>query len=120
MSDALDAVTDPPAPGAPGGSSPADPADPTADPAGRRSGLAALWRVSRKGLVILAGSALLLGGVAMLVLPGPGLLVIIAGLSVLAREFVWAERALHAARRRAAAGAEKVKAAAGRRSRTSP
>ncbi len=74
----------------------------------------ALWRYSRKGLVAVAGGALIAGGVAMLVLPGPGLLVIIAGLAVLAREFVWAERALHAAKRKATAGAQRVKRGARR------
>jgi tellurite resistance protein TerC len=33
-------------------------------------------------------------GVAMLVLPGPGLLVIAFGLLILSAEFVWAKRAL--------------------------
>ena len=48
-------------------------------------------RVSRVGFAI-AGFVLLLGGVAMLVLPGPGLLVIALGLGLLALEFDWAER----------------------------
>ncbi len=60
-----------------------------------------LVRSSRRLVVGIAGGALLIGGVAMLVLPGPGLLVIAAGLAVLAREFVWAERALASVRRRA-------------------
>jgi uncharacterized protein (TIGR02611 family) len=62
------------------------------------------WRSSRRVAIIAAGGALLLGGIAMLVLPGPGLLVIIAGLAVLAREFVWAERALERAKARAKDG----------------
>ena len=33
-------------------------------------------------------------GVAMLALPGPGVVVIIVGLAILATEFAWAERAL--------------------------
>ena len=37
-----------------------------------------------------AGAALLLIGAAMLVLPGPGLLVIVAGLSLLAVDYLWA------------------------------
>jgi hypothetical protein len=40
------------------------------------------------------GWALLIGGVAMLALPGPGLVTIGFGLAVLARDFVWAERTL--------------------------
>lgn len=38
----------------------------------------------------------------MMVTPGPGLLVIIAGLAVLATQYAWAERALDAAKTRAA------------------
>jgi uncharacterized protein (TIGR02611 family) len=39
-------------------------------------------------------------GLAMLVLPGPGILLVIAGLAVLATEYVWAQRALNYARRK--------------------
>jgi uncharacterized protein (TIGR02611 family) len=42
----------------------------------------------------LAGFTVVLIGIAMLVLPGPGLLVIAAGLAMLALEFAWAERIL--------------------------
>ena len=42
----------------------------------------------------IAGFALVLGGVALLVLPGPGLLLIVVGLGMLALEFSWAEKAL--------------------------
>lgn len=37
---------------------------------------------------------MLAAGVAMIVLPGPALLVIPAGLAILATEFPWAKRAL--------------------------
>ena len=40
------------------------------------------------------GVTVLLIGAAMLVLPGPGLLVIIFGLVILSAEFLWARRAL--------------------------
>src|ERR687895_2424633 len=40
------------------------------------------------------GFVVVLAGVAMLVLPGPGLLVIALGLGILALEFAWAERLL--------------------------
>jgi uncharacterized protein (TIGR02611 family) len=43
-----------------------------------------------RGLIVLAGFALLLVGALLLVLPGPGLLVIAAGLGLLAMEFRWA------------------------------
>lgn len=79
-----------------------------------------LWRSSRRAVVVVAGGALVVGGVAMLVLPGPGLLVIIAGLAVLAKEFVWAERALHGMKRRAAQGASTAKRLARRRTPPPP
>jgi uncharacterized protein (TIGR02611 family) len=40
----------------------------------------------------LAGFVVCLAGVVMLVTPGPGILVIIVGLTMLALEFAWAER----------------------------
>jgi uncharacterized protein (TIGR02611 family) len=44
-----------------------------------------------------AGFTVLLAGLAMLLLPGPGLLVIVIGLTILALEFAWAERMLERA-----------------------
>lgn len=41
---------------------------------------------------IAAGGGLVLIGIPMLVLPGPGLLTIFAGLTVVSSEFEWAER----------------------------
>jgi uncharacterized protein (TIGR02611 family) len=46
----------------------------------------------RRGFLVVAGFTLLLAGVAMLVTPGPGMLVIFLGLGLLAAEFVWARR----------------------------
>lgn len=48
------------------------------------------------------GFTLLGVGVVLLVTPGPGLLVMIAGLAILARDFKWAATALGKARTRAA------------------
>src|SRR3982751_4402576 len=50
-------------------------------------------RVSRAA-VVAAGVIVLLGGLAMTVLPGPAVVVIPIGLSLLALEFVWAETVL--------------------------
>lgn len=47
-------------------------------------------RQARRLLVAAVGGTILLGGVAMLVLPGPASLVIPLGLAILATEFVWA------------------------------
>jgi tellurite resistance protein TerC len=54
----------------------------------------------KKMLVAVAGGALLLVGVAMLVLPGPAIVVIPAALAILAVEFVWAGRWLNCLRER--------------------
>jgi len=48
--------------------------------------------VVRRVVVAVVGFILLAVGIALLVLPGPGLLVIAAGIAVLALEFPWAER----------------------------
>jgi len=58
-------------------------------------------RSGKRIAVTVVGFAVLLAGVAMLVLPGPGIVVIIAGLAILATEYVWAERMLAEAKRRA-------------------
>lgn len=50
--------------------------------------------LARKILIALAGGALLVAGLALLVLPGPAILVIPAALSILAFEFLWAQRML--------------------------
>jgi uncharacterized protein (TIGR02611 family) len=48
-------------------------------------------------LIVAAGFTLLLGGVAMLVLPGPALAVIPIALAILSLEFAWAGRMLETA-----------------------
>jgi Putative transmembrane protein (PGPGW). len=51
----------------------------------------ALRMAKRVGIAV-AGGVLLGAGLVMMVTPGPGLLVMAAGLAVLATEFAWAER----------------------------
>ena len=46
----------------------------------------------RRVFRIIAGFTLLLAGIIMIVTPGPGWLVILLGLGLLAAEFVWARR----------------------------
>lgn len=50
---------------------------------------------------MVAGFSLLLAGAAMMVLPGPGAVVMAAGLVVLSRDVAWADRALRYLRRKA-------------------
>lgn len=61
-----------------------------------------LIRIGRMG----AGAALVLLGIAMTVLPGPGLLTVAAGLLLLSRDFPWAARMLERVRARLPQDAE--------------
>ena len=55
--------------------------------------LTTLERVKRVATIV-GGFTVLALGVALLVLPGPGILVIAVGLAILSAEFVWARRLL--------------------------
>ena len=66
-----------------------------------------IQRSGKRVAVTIAGFAVLLAGIALLVLPGPGWLLIFVGLTILATEYVWARRLLNAAKRKA----EQAKAA---------
>lgn len=52
----------------------------------------------RVPLVATVGVTVLAIGVALLVLPGPGLVVIAVGIGILATEFAWARHTLHRGR----------------------
>jgi hypothetical protein len=52
----------------------------------------------RKFAIAVLGGSVVLVGIAMLVLPGPAILVIPLGLAILATEFLWARRWLKRAR----------------------
>jgi tellurite resistance protein TerC len=49
-------------------------------------------RVIRKVVIGVIGTTVLLIGVALIVLPGPAIIVIPIGLGILASEFIWARR----------------------------
>lgn len=49
----------------------------------------------KKILVFVVGMTILLFGLALLVLPGPGIPIIILALILLATEFLWAQRLLN-------------------------
>ncbi len=74
-----------------------------------------IGRNTKRLAVLVLGVAILGAGLAMLALPGPGVLVIVVGLAVLATEFAWAERALDRTTATAAAAASKVSASRGGR-----
>ncbi|MGN6606663.1 MAG: PGPGW domain-containing protein [Jatrophihabitans sp.] len=58
-------------------------------------------RAVRRILLEILGWLLVLGGMAALVLPGPGLLLIVAGLALLSQQYTWAERRLEPLKKRA-------------------
>ena len=51
-------------------------------------------RHARRTIIFVVGSTVLLFGIALIVLPGPAILVIPIGLLILATEFIWARRLL--------------------------
>ena len=54
-----------------------------------------LARHGRRMGVTVAGVIVILVGIVLCPLPGPGVAIIIAGLAILATEYVWARRLLH-------------------------
>ena len=48
------------------------------------------YKLARRIVVAVIGGTLLLGGVIMLVTPGPGIAIVLLGLAILAIEFAWA------------------------------
>lgn len=64
-----------------------------------------LWRV----FVGIAGVGVTAAGAAMLVLPGPGVLVILLGLAILSTEFRWARHLLNRAATWARAGGHRLR-----------
>lgn len=56
------------------------------------------FRQVKRVVVFVVGSAVLGAGIAMIVLPGPAIIVIPMGLAILASEFQWARDALRHAR----------------------
>jgi uncharacterized protein (TIGR02611 family) len=64
---------------------------------------------ARKLVVLVVGGTVLLVGIVMIVTPGPAVLVIPAGLGILALEFVWARTFLGRARNYIAGQADRMK-----------
>lgn len=52
------------------------------------------FREARKIIILVVGASVVGVGAVMLVVPGPGTVVIPAGLAILATEFIWARRLL--------------------------
>lgn len=56
------------------------------------------FQLARKVVVAMVGGTVLLVGIAMIVLPGPAILIVPLGLAILATEFLWARSWLKRAR----------------------
>lgn len=65
----------------------------------------------KKFFIALMGITVLVVGIVLLILPGPGLPIIAAALAILATEFLWARRAM----RKAKGAVAKVRRASGLR-----
>ena len=60
---------------------------------------------AKRVVIEIVGWLLVVGGIAALVLPGPGLLMLFGGLAILSQEYEWAERRLAPIKYRALKGA---------------
>ncbi|MEU3607983.1 TIGR02611 family protein [Streptomyces sp. NPDC035033] len=69
-----------------------------------RRGLHLSWQVG----VFIVGLAVIVAGVLMLVFPGPGWLVIFAGMAIWATEFVWAQIVLRWTKRKVTEAAQRA------------
>ena len=70
--------------------------------------------------VAAVGGTLITVGVVLLVLPGPGLLLIALGVAVLASEFAWAEATLHRMQRAGSAAVDKARKMTSRKGEETP
>ena len=80
----------------------------------------ATFRMGRKIVIGALGGSVVLVGVAMLVLPGPAIVVIPAGLAILGAEFAWARHLLRVARERGAGAIEALRSSRREVSTTRP
>ncbi|MDQ5974918.1 MAG: hypothetical protein QG661_2127 [Actinomycetota bacterium] len=89
-----------------------------------RAAIATQWRRLPHPLrwvgVAVGGGACVLAGLVLMVLPGPGIPLLILGLLILATEFVWAETLLQHVKRRSASMASTVSDRLGARRRRTP
>ncbi|HKE97350.1 MAG TPA: PGPGW domain-containing protein [Actinomycetes bacterium] len=77
-------------------------------------------RHARRLAVTVAGAVVIFVGALLLVLPGPGLLVIVAGLAILATEYRWARRLLARARETTRRTIDRARARPSGRQRVTP
>lgn len=89
--------------------------DDTTDVGSRSERIAGSWRrlprPLRMVIALTVGGTLVAVGIALLVLPGPGLLLIALGLALLATEFAWARHVLARGKHHATRAADAAKSA---------
>lgn len=66
-------------------------------------------RSSKRIAISVIGGVFVVGGLAMLVLPGPGILVVAIGFAILGTEYAWAAAALERTKQLATQGGAKAK-----------
>ncbi|MGE0372769.1 MAG: TerC/Alx family metal homeostasis membrane protein [Gammaproteobacteria bacterium] len=96
----------------------AAPVSPLADDLGELLVLTA--KGARRIVILVIGSTVVLIGVVMIVLPGPAIVVIPAGLAILATEFIWARRLLQRLRHEAKNLKDSARGFFGRKRRAAP
>jgi tellurite resistance protein TerC len=74
-----------------------------------RNPLMITFHWAKRIAIIVAGFSVLAVGIAMIVLPGPAIVVIPVGLGILSLEFAWARRWLHQIKARGGQLVNKVK-----------
>ncbi len=77
-----------------------------------------ILRNSKRIAVSVVGAVFLVAGLAMLVLPGPGLVVIAIGFAILGTEYAWAAAALERTRRTATQAGQVARGGANAAGRT--
>ncbi|MEO6880907.1 MAG: PGPGW domain-containing protein [Mycobacteriaceae bacterium] len=63
----------------------------------------------KRAVVAVLGSLITLAGIALLVLPGPGFVLVAAGLAILSTQFDWAKKPLDYAKDKANQGVDEVR-----------
>ena len=70
------------------------------------------YKTARKIVIAVVGVTIVIVGIALIITPGPAMLVIPAGLAILGLEFAWARRWLKKLRQHAAAVVNKAQGSA--------
>jgi drug/metabolite transporter (DMT)-like permease len=64
--------------------------------------------IVRRSIITVVGLLIVAGGIALMVLPGPGILLVVVGLAVLATEYAWARNLLGTAKEKAVKAQEEA------------